>query len=319
MKQMTNSAHIEGYVFSTDRLANRVSKKTNTPFINGTVNVATDAEGTNVIPVFFHYVTATFKKNGKPNPAYEILQCLIDADGANTYEKVGTDALKVRIDGSVDVNDFVTRDGEMASPKRVSGSFMHLMTGDISNEPATFDVDMLIAGVSTREVEDGDDFANLRGYVFNYRGDALPIDVNIRSHGGIDYFTDAEISSKNPMFTRIKGKIVSQAITHETTEESAFGDPIVHKVTRHIRTWDVTWAAVEPYEWDDDSTITKKEFKQKLDEREEHLAEVKKNHDDYQAKKNGGQNFAESQKVTEKATENVSADAEDEDDDDLPF
>lgn len=311
-----NAVHVEGYVFSTERLANRVSKKTNTPFINGTVNVATDEDATNIVPVFFPYVTETFK-SGKPNPAYEILQGLIDSDGGNTYEKIGKEALKVRIDGSVDVNDFVTRDGKMASPKRVSGSFMHLMTGDISAEPATFDIDMLIAGVAEREVEDGDDFANLRGYAFNYRGDALPVDVNIRSRGGIDYFMDAEISNKNPMFTHIKGNIVSQAITHETTEESAFGDPIVHKVTRHIRTWDVTWAAVEPYEWDDESTLTKKEFKQKLADREEHLAEVKKNHDDYQAQKNGGQNFNAPTKVTETVTETTTED--DDDWDDLPF
>ena len=312
----TNNVHVEGYVFSTERLANRVSKKTGTPFINGTVNVATDEDATNIVPVFFPYVTETFK-SGKPNPAYEILQGLIDSDGGNTYEKIGKDALKVRIDGSVDVNDFVTRDGEIASPKRVSGSFMHIMTGDISDEPATFDIDMLIAGVAEREVEDGDDFANLRGYAFNYRGDALPVDVNIRSRGGIDYFMDAEISNKNPMFTHIKGKIVSQAITHETTEESAFGDPIVHKVTRHIRTWDVTWAAVEPYEWDDESTLTKKEFKQKLADREEHLAEVKKNHDDYQAQRNGGQNFNTPANVTETVTETSTED--DDDWDDLPF
>ena len=241
-----NSCHVEGYVFSTDRLAQRVSKKTNTPFINGTVNIATDDKGLNVVPVFFRYVTETFK-SGKPNPAWEILTALIDHDGSDTFEAVGTSALKVRIDGSVGTNDFVSRDGEVVSPKRVEGQFMHVMTNGISENPATFDVDMLIANAAEQEVENGDDFVKLRGYVFDYHGDVLPVDVNVRSKGGMDYFIDQDISNKNPLLTHIKGSIVSQAITTEKTEESAFGDPVVHKVVRHVRSWDVTWAAVEPY------------------------------------------------------------------------
>lgn len=314
-----NSCHIEGYVFSTDRLAQRVSKKTNTPFINGTVNVATDDKGLNVVPVFFRYVTETFK-SGKPNPAWEILTALIDHEGSDTFEVVGTSALKVRIDGSVGTNDFVSRDGEVVSPKRVEGQFMHVMTNEISENPATFDVDMLIANAAEREVEDGDDFVNLRGYVFDYRGGILPVDVNVRSKGGMDYFIDQDISNKNPLLTHIKGSIVSQAITTEKTEESAFGDPVVHKVVRHVRSWDVTWAAVEPYEWDDESTITKKEFKQKLNEREERMAEVKRNHDEYQANRNGGQNFAavkESPKPAPKTE--VQIDTDEDDDEDWPF
>lgn len=309
-----NSCHIEGYVFSTDRLAQRVSKKTNTPFINGTVNVATDDKGLNVVPVFFRYVTETFK-SGKPNPAWEILTALIDHEGSDTFEVVGTSALKVRIDGSVGTNDFVSRDGEVVSPKRVEGQFMHAMTNEISENPATFDVDMLIANAAEREVEDGDDFVNLRGYVFDYRGGILPVDVNVRAKDGMDYFIDQDISNKNPLLTHINGSIVSQAITTEKTEESAFGDPIVHKVVRHVRSWDVTWAAAEPYEWDDESTITKKEFKQKLNEREEHMAEVKRNHDEYQANRNGGQNFA-AVKESPKPALNTKVEVEDEDDDD---
>lgn len=288
MNHKTNAAHVEGYVFSHNLRA-LVSKKTNTPFIRGDLNIATDDTFTNVVPVHFAYVTETFK-SGKANPTWEILQELMA--GGKTVESDGADAMKVRIDGDVWVNDFVTRDGDMASPKRVRGSFMHLMTGPLSNTPATFDVDMLIVAATEREVEDGDDYLNLRGYVFNYHEEALPIDVNVRSKGGMNYFEDCDISSSNPLYTHIKGEIVSQSIIREVTEESAFGEPIVRKVTRNLRTWDVTWASVEPYEWDDESTLTKKEFKKKLAEREEHLAQVKKDYEEYQASRDGGQSFA---------------------------
>lgn len=307
-----NNTHVEGYVFS-HTLQKRVSKKGVT-YIAGDINVATVDDFTNVVPVHFTYVTETFK-SGKPNPTFELLTELIDSGVTKTAENCGKDALKVRIDGDVEVNDFVTRDGEMASPKRVRGSFAHAMTNDIAEHPATFDVDMLIANVAEREFEN-DSYVTLRGYVFNFRGDALPVEFNVRSEGGMNYFLDQEVSNKNPMFTHIKGEIVSQAIVNETVEESAFGESIVRKSIRNLRTWDVTWAAVEPYEWDDDSTMTKKEFKQKLDEREEHLAEVKKNHDDYMASRDGGQNFATKTAVKQPVA--VVEDDED-DDDEFPF
>ena len=56
-------------------------------------------------------------------------------------------------------------------------------------------------------------------------------------------------------------------------------------------------------------------FKQKLDEREERMAEVKRNYDEYQAKRNGGQNFA-AVKESPKPALNTKVEVEDEDDDD---
>lgn len=312
MKQTTNAVHVEGYVFS-HALQNRVSKK-GVPFIMGDLNIATNDDFTNVVPVHFTYVTETFAKSGKPNPTYDLLMSIIDAGGSNTAEACGQSALKVRIDGDIEVNDFVTRDGEMASPKRIRGSFVHAMTGSIAEHPATFDADMVIGQVVERENEDSNDYATLHGYVFNFRGDALPVDLNVRSQTGIDYFLDQEVSNKNPLFTHLRGEIVSQSIVHETTEESAFGDPIVHKVTRNLRTWDVTWASTEPYEFGEEGVLTAKELKQKVDDREEHLAEVKKNHDDYMAARDGGQNFL-APKTTSKSV--VVDDFDDDEFDDL--
>ena len=286
---LNNSVHVEGYVFSHS-LQNRVSRK-GVPFIMGDLNIATDDQGSNVVPVHFTYVTETYAKSGKPNQTYALLNSLIE-DSSRTFESCGKDAMKVRVDGDVEVNDFVTREGEMASPKRIRGSFVHQMTNSIAENPATFDVDMLIAAATEREVEDGDDYMNLRGYVFNFRGDLLPVDFNIRSKGGMLYFGNQDISNSSPLFTHIKGNIVSATIETRKEEESAFGEPIVNVTTRNVRTWDVTWAAAEPYEFGDGGDMSKDELKQKLTERETYLAEVKKNHEDYMASRNGGQNFA---------------------------
>lgn len=313
MQKTVNNVNVNGYVFS-HTLQNRVSKKNGTPFIMGDINIATDEDATNVVTVHFSYVTETFGKSGKPNPTYPILQELIDNDGP-TYEHCGKQAMKLRVAGNIENNDFVTRDGEIASPKRIGGSFVHKMN-DMTNAGATFDVDMLIAGVTEREVEDGDDYANLRGYVFNYRGDAVAVDFNIRSQGGIDYFVGAEVSNSSPMFTHINGEIVSQALVNHVELESAFGEPLVREVVRNIRSWDVTWAAVEPYEFGDESVLTKKELKQKIEDRNTHLAEVKKNHDEYMANREGGHSFASPSKSAVKVSEPA---ANNDDDDEFDF
>lgn len=306
---LNNSVHVEGYVFS-HTLRNRVSRK-GVPFIMGGLDIATDDQGSNVVPVHFSYVTKTYAKSGKPNQTYALLDALI-ADSSRTFEACGKDAMKVRVDGDVEVNDFVTREGEMASPKRIRGSFVHQMTNSIAENPATFDVDMLIAAATEREVEDGDDYMNLRGYVFNFRGDLLPVDFNIRSKGGMLYFGNQDISNSNPLFTHVKGNIVSATIETRKEEESAFGEPIVNVTTRNVRTWDVTWAAAEPYEFGDGGDLSKDELKQKLVEREEHLAQVKKEHDEYQASRDGGQFFASKPAATE-------AVSDDDDDDEFDF
>jgi len=289
MKQrMKNSANVQGYIFS-HTLANRVSKA-GVPFINGRISIATDESGTNVIDVNFSYVSEYFGKTDKVNQSYQVLQNIID--NAKTFEEVGNQATKVRIDGSVETNDFVTRDGEMASPKRVAGSFIHILNGPISDNPATFDVDMVITSTVEREQNDMADYLEIRGYTFDFRGTAIPLSLNVRTQAAIDYFLGMDISQSNPLCSEIKGEIISTVIETSYEEEGAFGEPIVHTTQRSLRTWDVNFASKEPYEWDDESFITKKEMKASLSAREEHLADVKKRHDDYIAQRDGGQNFS---------------------------
>ncbi len=288
MKKTTNNAHVEGYVFS-HKLRQLVSKKDNTPFISGDVNIATDSTFTNVVKVNFGYVTEFFK-SGKVNATYQVLMDIINGI-SKTAEIDGAAAVKLRIDGSVSNNDFVTKDGEMVSPKQVRGQFAHVMEGNIREDAATFDIDMLINNVVEHEVEDGDDYITLSGCTFSFSQAMVPLDVNVRSNGGINYFMGLDISKKNPVFTHVKGEIVSKSVEREVTEESAFGDPIVRKVMRSLHTWDVTWAAVEPYEFGEEGVLTVDELKEKMNERQEYLASVQKRHDDYIASRDGGQSF----------------------------
>ena len=164
------------------------------------MQIATDDQGLNVVEVNFTYVTEKYTKSGKDNATYAVLNQIIES--GKTFEEVGTAATKVRVDGSVEVNDFPGRDGNMVAAKRIGGSFVHFMNGPITQAPS-FETDMLIAGTSMHEVENGDDYLDIRGYAFNFRGDLVPVNYSVINEGGIKYFEDCDISNANPLLTKV--------------------------------------------------------------------------------------------------------------------
>lgn len=316
MKQKwMNSVTVQGHIFS-HTLQNRTSKK-GVPFISGIIRVATDEAASNVVDVHFGYVTETYGKSGKPNQSYGVLQNIID--NGKTWEMFGEGSTKVRISGNVDVNDFYNREGELVSAKRISGSFVHIIDSMPNGGFAGFNVDMVISGCIERERDDMQDYIDLRGYVFNFRNDILPITLSVHDKSGIDYFLGQDISNNNPMVTNIRGEIISTTLVQETEIEGAFGAPQVRTSTREFRAWDVTWAAPEPQEWDDESTITKKELKQALANREVHLAEIKQRQEAYQANNGGGHSFKTSTAPVVESVPYTDADVDEDDDDSFEF
>ena len=137
------------------------------------------------------------------------------------------------------------------------------------------------------------------------------LSIQLRIPAAITYFENQDISNANPLVTNIKGNIVSAIVKQEEEVESAFGDPIVNVTTRSVRTWDVTWAAKEPMEWDDESSITKAELKKVLQEREDMLAAEKKRQDEWKASQGSSFSAATPKAKAQPVVE--------EDEDDFPF
>ena len=106
-----NEVLVEGYVFSIggngklfEGTTGPESKRPNTDYISGTLNICTDDDGINIVPVRFTYVTEYYPKSGKPNDTYKVLSQIIDDD--ECWEKDGKDqAPQVRIDGDIEVNE----------------------------------------------------------------------------------------------------------------------------------------------------------------------------------------------------------------------
>ena len=275
-----NEVLVEGYVFNIggngklfEGTTGPESKRPNTDYISGTLNICTDEDGINIVPVRFNFVTEKWN-SGKENDTWKVLKEVINTN--KTWENVGRDnAIKVRLQCNVGVNDFLGRDGNMVEAKSVDCSFAHFANNGFSDKRNDFKMDMLIAATALQEVENGDDYLNLRGYAFNYRGDLIPVTLTVRDKGGINYFENADISNANPMLTNIWGKIVSTTQKIEKEVESAWGAPQVEYTTRTLRAWEVVGCSPEPMDWDDESTITIAEFKTALQNREAQKAAAK--------------------------------------------
>ena len=295
MKNMINRTHIEGVIYEHDlqlRVTGENSKNPGTEFIMGTVSIATDDAMTNIVPVHFTYVTATTAK-GNANATFTTLKQIIDGSLGSVMNNSAEGAAKIRIDSAIGLNEFYSdRNGqeELVSAKRNEGGFVHTTTTLAEDEKLrnTFEVDMLITNV--REVEADPDKnlpakAIVKGAIFDFRKSVLPVEFSATNPNAMNYFLGLGASAKEPVFTRVKGRQVSETIVRKITEESAFGEPSVREVTSSRKDWVITWAQGDVYAWDDESTITAAELTEAMANREVYLADVKKRQDEYKASK----------------------------------
>ena len=289
-KKMINQTHIEGALYQHDltlKVTGENSKNPGTEFISGNIEIATDDAGINIVPVHFTYVTATTSK-GTANATFNVLKNIID----RVYKTVMTDgaenATMLRIDSAIGLNEFYDRNDQFVSIKRNEGGFVHVTPTIAEDERTrnTFDCDIIINNVTHVEGDEDKgttDKAVVKGVIFNFRNDVMPVEFSAINPKAIDYFEGLGASNSNPIFTRIKGRQISESIVRRVEEESAFGEPSIKEYKSTKKDFVITWAMPEPYVWDDDSTITARELTEALAAREITLAEIKKRNDEYKA------------------------------------
>ena len=295
MKNMINRSHIEGLIYEHDlqmRESGPNSKNPGTQFIMGNVQIATDNEMTNIVPVHFTYVTATTSK-GNPNATFTILSQIIDGTLGSVMANGADSAAKVRIDSAIGLNEFYSdRNGqeELVSVKRNEGGFVHTIAALAEDESSrnTFEADILITNVRTIDADEERNLpekAIIKGAIFDFRKALMPVEFSAINPNAISYFEGLGASNKEPVFTRVKGRQVSETVTRKITEESAFGEASVREVTSNRKDWVITWAQSDPYVWDDESTITAAELTEAMSNREVYLAGIKQRQDEYKASK----------------------------------
>lgn len=296
MMKMTNECHIEGYLYEHTlelKESGPNSKNPGTKFISGEVKIATDEDCLNIVPVHFTYTTAT-TASGKPNATFATLTNIIDGTYATVMSKGKDEAVKLRIDSAIGLNEFYSdRNGkeELVSAKRNEGGFVHVVTDGLAEDEKlrnTFKCDILITNV--RHV-DGDeekempDKAIVKGAIFDFRKSLMPVEFTATNPNAMAYFESLDASNTNPVLTRIWGRQVSETVVRKIVEESAFGDASVREVKNSRKDWVITGARPETYVWDDESTLTAVEVNEALKNRELALAAMKARQDEYKASK----------------------------------
>lgn len=283
MRRNINTETIEGRVYEHDltlkTVQNQQSENYGKEFINGSVSVATDEAGLNVLTVHYTYVTE-MTKQGKQNATYGNLKRIMEG---KTWINDGKDAaMKVRLTPSAALNDFYPQGGDqLVSQQRNEGGFVSIVTDLNPEGPGRqkFTFDAVITGVTLVEADPerniANDYARINCAIFNFRNDILPFTLVARSQGAIDYFMGLDASPSEPVYTQVWGEIVSTTVKVEKTVESAFGEPMVDVSERRQREWVVTGAKPEPYVFGDTDTITVEELSKAIANRNVYLEEVK--------------------------------------------
>ena len=300
MKAVINRTHIEGILYEHAlemKVSGPNSKNPNTQFISGTVSIATDNACVNIVPVHFTYVTATTSK-GTANATFTTLKNIIDGV-IGTYMKDGKEkAGKLRIDSAIGLNEFYSdRNGktQLVSAKRNEGGFVH--TCDVLAEDEktrnTFECDMLITSATRFEAIEEKNIPErvvVKGAIFDFKKALLPVEFTALTPNAMNYFEALGATQKEPVFTKVWGRQVSETIITKIEEESAFGEPSVREVRSIRKDFVITGAIKEPYLWDDESTMTAQELVDAIAARETYLAGVKQRKDEYNASKNSSAN-----------------------------
>ena len=295
MMKVKNETHIEGILYEhalEAKVTGPNSKAPGTNFISGTISIATDDAMTNIVPIHFTYVTEKTSKGGV-NATYSLLQNIIDGV-VGTYMQDGADkAAKLRVDSAIGLNEFYTdRNGkeELVSVKTNEGGFVHTtnVLAEKETDRNTFKCDMVITQVTHIDADDErktPEKAIIKGVVFNFRNEILPVEFTATNAGAMAYFEDLGATASNPVFTKVWGRQVSEVIKREIREESAFGEDSVREVQSTRKDFVITGAAKEPYEWDSEDTILASELTTALANRETYLATMKQRRDEYKASK----------------------------------
>lgn len=289
MRKNVNTEHIEGRVYQhtleLKTVQNKESANFGKEYIQGAVEVAVDDAGLNIIPVNFVFVTETTKKGGK-NKTYSELQKVMDG---KTWIADGPEAATmVSIDTSLALNDFVAADGTMVSQMINQGGFLTVVS-KLQDESLrnTFKTDIVINNIMRVEADPDknipEDYVKIRGAVFNFRNDLLPVEFAVRTPGGMDYFEGVDITPSEPLYTCVWGRINFKTISTAVTEESAFGEAAVTTRDKKVKEWTITGATRVPHDFGDDNIMTAEELTQAMQNRQVLLADIKKRREEYQA------------------------------------
>lgn len=279
-KKMLNNTHIEGRLYEhklENKLSGPDSKNPGTAYIGGSIDIATDDAGLNIVSVNFTYSTPKFN-SGKDNPTYAILQNIIDGKVKSVMADGADEASTIRVDSALGLNEWYVQDDQLISIKRNEGGFVHVNETLNADEGKRniFECDMLITSFRRIEADEENETPEkgiVKGAIFNFRNELLPVEFSIFNPNGMDFFEGLNASNAEPIFTKVWGHQLSNTTIVKTVEENAFGgEANVTETKRTKKDFVISGTSVDPYDWDTEETLLASELKDKIAERETKLA-----------------------------------------------
>ena len=282
MKNKMNREILEGRLYDFDltkkTVKNQASNYYGQEFWSGTIHIATDEAGLNVIPVHYTFVLPTFG-NGKTDSRFSAFEKITTENKAWVREGVGKEnAEKIRLTPSGDLNDFyMVNDDRAVSAQRNEGGFITFIK-ELAPEGTSrnkFTYDMIINKVTVVEPKEGTDdvlHARIHGVIFNFREAILPWDLIAYNPKAIEYFEGLGVSSANPIYTQVWGSIKNTTIKVEKEVENAWGEPMIEYSERTRREWVIEGSKPQLYDFTEEDMA---ELQKKIADRNVHLEEVK--------------------------------------------
>lgn len=294
MVKTKNRVTLSGYLYRhnlADKVAGPNAKVPGQKYIEGSISIATDDELTNIVDIYYRYVTPTNSKGD--NPLYGTLSKILHGELLTVMGSDKDTSAKLSASTSFALNEFYSdASGQetLVSTKRNENGFLHVINvlPDSIDQRNLFDVNMLVTNV--REVE-GDpdkgitDKVIVKGCIFDFRGAILPVEFSATTEASINYFLSLEVSPKAPIYTQLRGRELSTVVISRREEEGAFGESFVTETRSSKKDCVIHWASKEPLRLDDDGCFTTEELKKLMADREMHLAELKSRRDAYKASK----------------------------------
>ena len=290
MRKTWNTAHIEGRIYQHDlevkTVKNQASKNFGKPYIGGKIEVAVDEACLSVIPVSFTYVTETTSKGGKNKTYAELLKII---ENGKTVMMDGVEvATKVSIDTAQALNDFIVEEDQFVSQQILNGGFVEIVDKlKDEDQRAKFKMDMVITNIKTVDADPekfiDEPFVAVRGAAFTFRNELLPYELVVKNPLGMKYFEDLEVSNANPLFTSVWGNLNFTTKSIAGTTEAAFGEDAVDVKQRKVKEWVITGCLKVPYDFGDEKELTMDELIKLSQNREVHLADIKKKREEYLA------------------------------------
>lgn len=237
--------------------------KSGDDYISGDITLEVDDEGTQM--KFRVFATPTWKKSGKANGNYTILEKILNGEMENEW---------LTIRGSIDVDYFMPKDPRdndddgLARTQRMRATFINMNNKhEYANK---WKFDFLITHV--REIEADEEkqiprYVQVSGYLIDdYNERLMEVRVDARTEASMNYILGLQASEDMPYFVSTTGKM--ERIVRSVVLPNAFGDP---ETQEYVSTrWVITRMPPQCYTFGDENDLTVDEYNSMKDAMKEY-------------------------------------------------